>query len=136
MRGAILICVSDVDPEPGRPLAVVQRAKRPVSWATHLDGRMDAFAHGERKHIHLGRCRHYISIEREHGKAVAREMEVDIPRASRMNKVELHALAGLHADCVTGAERLVPDRKEDFLIMVQGCKGSSTNCGTSGSACG
>jgi hypothetical protein len=69
-------------------------------------------------------------------KAVTREMEMNILRASSMNKVESYALARLHADCLTGAERLVTDREEDFLIVIQRreCCGVS-RCGCCG-ACG
>jgi hypothetical protein len=97
---------------------------------------MDALAHGKRKYIDLGRSWHWMSIEREHGKAMTREMEVNIPQASCMNEVESYALAGLYADCVTSAERLVTNRKEDFLIAVDGREGCGAHRRGSCGACG
>ena len=63
-------------------------------------------------------------------------MEVNFFRRPGMNKVKPYALAGLHADCVTGLEHSVTDRKEDFLIVVGGREGCGAHRRGSSGACG
>jgi hypothetical protein len=77
-----------------------------------------------------------MSIEREYGEAMTWKMELNILRAAYMKEVESHPFAGSHPDCVTGAERLVVDRKEDFLIVVDGREGCGAHRHGSSGACG
>jgi hypothetical protein len=136
LRGTVLICVGNADTEPARPLGVVERAKRPIRRVVHLHDRFDAFPPGERKHIDRGRGWHWVSIERDYVKAVPRQMEVNVSQRPGMNKVKPYALARLHADCVTGPERLITDREQDFLIVVRGREGCGARRRGSSGACG
>jgi hypothetical protein len=136
LRATVLICVGNEDTEPARPLGVVERAKRPIRRVVHLHDRFDAFSPGERKHIDRARGWHWVSVERDDVKAVPRQMEVNVSQRPGMNKVKPYALAGLHADCITGSQRLITDREQDFLIVVRGREACGAHRSGSSGACG
>jgi hypothetical protein len=97
---------------------------------------VDAFAGNKRKHINRGACRHWISVESDHGKAVTWQMQENLIRTAGMNKPELNLLAGSYADSLPGAERFATNPDENFPILNQGSKGGSTHRRTSSSSPG
>jgi hypothetical protein len=127
LRRAILISINNANAASACPLRVVHRPENPISRPAHLYHRLDAFAGNKRKHIDRGACRHWISVESDHGKAVTWQMQVNLIRTAGMNKPEPNLLAGSYADRRPVAERFVTNRDEDFPTLNQGREGGSAH---------
>jgi hypothetical protein len=67
---------------------------------------------------------------------MTREVEVNLLQPAGMKELESHAFARPHTDYVAFPERLVTDREEDFLILIQGREGGGADRGGGSGACG
>src|SRR6516162_7951479 len=112
LRLALLRRVFDDNPHPMSPVVIRQIAHHQYAGMLHFDECRDAFSGPQPEHWYVRLCWHGIAVERDNPKEMPRQGEAaDLGRA-RIEHMEHHAFARLHADRLTVPEHPTIDAKQ------------------------
>ncbi len=109
LRRAVLIGVFDHNAQAALANRILRRAQDPNAGLVHLHDRVDALTRTQHQNVHGRRRGHRISIQRDHVEFVTGQRQVPVLDGARVQKMKQHSFAGIHADGLARAQRLVVD---------------------------